>query len=111
METLFTWVALGTAASLVAMPKLASRLMLSRAKHRSLAGHSKMSRQIAKLLPFYEYDEAMFFRADDAPDDIASIRRAAFMRLAALYAERFPETARMTAEVVGGISDLQFTSS
>ena len=110
METMFIWVALGSAASLVAMPKLAARLMLSRAKHRSLAGHSKMSRQIAKLLPFYDYDESMFFRADDAPDDIAAVRRAAFMRLSALYAERFPDTVSMTAEVVDSISDLQFTS-
>ena len=110
METMFIWVAIGTAASLVAMPKLAARLMLSRAKHRSLAGHSKMSRQIAKLLPFYDYDESIFFRADDAPDDIAAVRRAAFMRLSALYAERFPDTVSMTAEVVDGISDLQFTS-
>ena len=110
METMFIWVALGVVASLVAVPKLAARLMLSRAKHRSLAGHSKMSRQIAKLLPFYEYDETMFFRADDAPDDIAAIRRAAFLRLSAIYAERFPVTVGMTAEVAESISDLQFTS-
>ena len=110
METMFIWVALGVVASLVAVPKLAARLMLSRAKHRSLAGHSKMSRQIAKLLPFYEYDETMFFRADDAPDDIAAFRRAAFLRLSALYAERFPVTVGMTAEVAESISDLQFTS-
>ena len=110
METMFIWVALGVAASLVAVPKLAARLMLSRAKHRSLAGHSKMSRQIAKLLPFYEYDETMFFRADDAPDDIAAFRRAAFLRLSEIYAERFPVTVGMTAEVAESISDLQFTS-
>lgn len=110
METMFIWVALGVVASLVAVPKLAARLMLSRAKHRSLAGHSKMSRQIAKLLPFYEYDETMFFRADDAPDDIAAIRRAAFLRLSEIYAERFPVTVGMTAEVAESISDLQFTS-
>ena len=110
METMFIWVALGVVASLVAVPKLAARLMLSRAKHRSLAGHSKMSRQIAKLLPFYEYDETMFFRADDAPDDIAAFRRAAFLRLSEIYAERFPVTVGMTAEVAESISDLQFTS-
>ena len=110
METMFIWVALGVVASLVAVPKLAARLMLSRAKHRSLAGHSKMSRQIAKLLPFYEYDETMFFRADDAPDNIAAIRRAAFLRLSEIYAERFPVTVGMTAEVAESISDLQFTS-
>ena len=37
--------------------KLKTRLELSRAKHRSLAGHARMSRRVAALVPFYEYDE------------------------------------------------------
>ncbi|MEQ1516655.1 MAG: aminotransferase class III-fold pyridoxal phosphate-dependent enzyme [Usitatibacteraceae bacterium] len=111
MEPLFIWLTLGAAASLVAGPKLATRLQLSRAKHRSLAGHAKMSRQIAKLVPFYEYDETTFFRVDGAPEDIAAIRRAAFMRLSALYAERFAVSARASSEIADSISDLQFTSS
>jgi len=41
----------GAAATL---PKIKARLELSRAKHRSLSGHSKMSRRVARLLPFYE---------------------------------------------------------
>ena len=59
-----------------------ARLELSRAKHRSLAGHARWSRRLAALVPFYEYDEAQFFRADDAPDGVAARRRAGFMRLA-----------------------------
>ena len=31
--------------------KLRARLALSRAKHRSLAGHSRLSRRVAALLP------------------------------------------------------------
>ncbi len=108
---MLTWYALGAAISVAALPKLVMRLQLSRAKHRSLAGHSKISRRIAKLVPYYEYDEATFFRADDAPEVIAAVRRAAFMRLAALYTDRFPQGARMTAEVADSISDLQFTSN
>ena len=108
---MFAIYALGAAVSIVAAPKLAMRLQLSRAKHRSLAGHSKMSRRFAKLVPFYEYDEAMIFRADGAPDHIVAVRRAAFLRLAAQYAERFPISARMTADVIDSISDLQFTSN
>ena len=103
--------ALAAAASLATLPKIAARIQLSRAKHRSLAGHSKMSRQIAKWIPFYDYDGESFFATDDAPDVVALSRRQGFMRLAALYATRFPESARMTAEVAAGISDLQFTSN
>ena len=64
--------------------KLKTRLELSKAKHRSLVGHSRMSRRIAALIPFYEYDERRFFRADDPPEEIAARRRAAFARLSEL---------------------------
>jgi glutamate-1-semialdehyde 2,1-aminomutase len=111
MEHLLIPLALVAAASLATLPKLAARIQLSRAKHRSLAGHSKMSRQIAKWIPFYEYDEASFFATDDAPESIAMSRRQGFMRLAALYAERFANGARLTSEVSQGVSDLQFTSN
>jgi len=100
--------ALGALALAFLLRKAQLRLELSRAKHRSLAGHARMSRALAKLVPFYEYDEAEFFRADDAPDDVADRRQAAFMRLAALYSQRFARTASLTGEVESGISDLQF---
>ncbi len=90
--------------------KLQMRLQLSRAKHRSLSGHSRMARRFAALVPFYEYGESLFFRVDAAPDDIAAARRAGFMRLAAVFAERFRKTAELTREIAGGVSDLQFTS-
>ena len=90
--------------------RLRMRLQLSRAKHRSLTGHSRMARRFAALVPFYEYGEAVFFRVDGAPDDIAAARRAGFMRLADLYAERFKKTAALTREIAAGVSDLQFTS-
>jgi len=90
--------------------KLQLRLQLSLAKHRSLTGHARMSRRLASLVPFYEYDEEHFFRADDAPPEVAASRRAGFMRLSATFAERFAVTAARTAELAGAISDLQFTS-
>jgi len=96
------------AASLVALTR---RLQLSRAKHASLSGHARMARRIASLVPFYEYDERRFFRSDNAPDKIAALRHDGFMRLSALYASRFAETVRHTAEVVDTISDLQFTQA
>src|SRR3984885_12910321 len=90
--------------------KLQLRLQLSRAKHRSLTGHARMSRRLASLVPFYEYDEEHFFRVDDAPPEVAAGRREGFMRLSATFAERFAVTAARTAELAGAISDLQFTS-
>jgi glutamate-1-semialdehyde 2,1-aminomutase len=95
----------------MALPALKARLALSLAKHRSLSGHVRMARRVAALIPFYDYDEAHFFRCDDAPDDIATRRRAGFMRLSDLYRERFAQTISRTAEVAAGISDLQFTDA
>jgi glutamate-1-semialdehyde 2,1-aminomutase len=111
MEELLVWYVLGTAAVLAALPKLMARIRLSRAKHRSLAGHAKISRQIARLLPFYEYGEEEFFRADHAPEVVTAMRRAGFARLSALYSARFAKSAALTAEAAGSLSDLQFTAS
>ncbi len=87
------------------------RLQLSKAKHRSVSGHSRLARWIAALVPFYEYNEERFFRSDDAPDEIAARRRAGFMRLSELYRTRFQESVRLTTEVEESISDLQFTGA
>ena len=102
--------ALGGFALVVMLRKLQMRLQLSRAKHRSLTGHSRMARRFASLVPFYEYDEALFFRVDAAPDDIAAARRAGFVRLAGIFAERFKKTADLTGEIADSVSDLKFTS-
>jgi glutamate-1-semialdehyde 2,1-aminomutase len=92
-------------------PKLQSRLALSRAKHRSLTGHSKMSKRVARLVPHYEFDINDFFRSDGAPAEIATRRQDGFFRLAALYKERFARSRQTTAEAAQRISDLQFTQS
>ena len=92
-------------------PKLQARLALSRAKHRSLTGHSKMSKMVARLLPHYEFDIDGFFRSDGAPADVAMQRQDAFFRLACLYEERYAKGRQMTAEAAAHISDLQFTES
>jgi len=114
METGFATPALygiGATAAVLAILALRTRLELSLAKHRSLAGHARWSRRIAALIPFYEYGEGRIFRCDDAPDEIAARRRAGFMRLAALYRERFTQTLKRTDEAAQGISDLQFTGA
>ena len=99
------------AAALASLPILKTRFELSKAKHRSLAGHSRVARRIASLVPFYEYDDALFFRSDNAPEEVATRRRAGLMRLADLYRTRFPKTLQRTAEVADGISDMQFTDA
>jgi glutamate-1-semialdehyde 2,1-aminomutase len=106
---MIVWIAV--ACALVALlPKLRLRLQLSRAKHRSVAGHSRMARRLARLIPYYEYGEDRIFRVDDPPERIAEARRAGFMRLAAVFAARSPKNAALTAGVMDAISDLQFTS-
>src|SRR3982074_2445909 len=97
-------------ALVILLRKVQLRLQLSRAKHRSLTGHSRMARRFASLVPFYEYAESDLFGIDSAPADIAAQRRAGFMRLSALFATRFKRTLQETAELAGDVSDLEFTS-
>src|SRR5439155_17880049 len=114
METTLPILSLSVAAAAsaaAAFPKLKARLELSRAKHRSLAGHSKMSRRVARLVPFYEFDINDFFRTDGAPGEVATRRQDGFFRLAALCQQRFAQSRKATAEAARQISDLQFTQA
>jgi glutamate-1-semialdehyde 2,1-aminomutase len=99
------------AATAVVAPKVKARLALSRAKHRSLTGHSKMSRTVARLIPFYDFDIGDFFKSDGAPATVATQRQDGFFRLASLYKERFARSRQMTSEAAHQISDLQFTQN
>lgn len=111
MDAILALYALGAVASAASLSKLKSRLEQSSAKHPSLPGHTRLARRLASLAPFYEYDSDRFFCSDDAPAEIAALRRAGFTRLSEVYRERFARTARLTAEVEHSISDLQFTST
>ena len=86
------------------------RRQLSRAKHRSLAGHARWSRRLARWLPFYEYDAARFFQVDDAPTDIIEQRRSAFERLAELFAARYPQSIAWSQATAPQVADMQFVS-
>ena len=109
-ETLPFYVA-GLGALAAVLPRIKRRLELSRAKHPSLAGHSRMAKRVARLIPFYEYDEARFYSADEAPPEIALRRKTGFMALSAIYQELFARSAALTSEAAESISDLQFTGS
>jgi glutamate-1-semialdehyde 2,1-aminomutase len=91
------------------LPKARRRMELSRAKHRSLAGHARMAKRVAALLPGYAYDEDRFFNSDGAEPAVVQRRRAGFDRLSAHYAGSYARSAAMTADARGYIPDLQFT--
>lgn len=101
--------ALPAGALALAAPVIKRRIDLSRAKHRSLAGHSRLAKRLASWLPGYAYDETEFFACDGAPPDVVQRRRAAFETLAAGLAGRHARTLAMTAQAREGLADLQFT--
>ncbi len=111
MEETFALSALALAAAVFCLPRAKRRLELSRAKHRSLAGHSRIAKRLASWLPGYAYDEAQFFASDGAPEAVQQQRRAGLQRLAAVYRERYAQSLALTAQAREGISDLQFTGS
>ncbi len=102
---------LGALGAAVAAVKAKSRLDLSRAKQRSLDGHARLARVLAKLLPAYHYDGSRIVNIDGAPESVAAARRADLDRLAALFRARHPKTLQLTRDASGQISDLQFTAA
>jgi glutamate-1-semialdehyde 2,1-aminomutase len=87
------------------------RLQLSKAKHPSLTGHSKMARRVARLVPFYEVGEERFFDSDGAPGNVAQKRREGFDKLAKLFAEKSPKSIALSEELESSISDVLFTNA
>jgi glutamate-1-semialdehyde 2,1-aminomutase len=113
MDNVLYSVTVAGAASLLvaALPRVRRRLQLSHAKHRSLAGHSRMAKRLASFVPGYSYEPDRWFGVDGAPVDVVQRRRAAFAALSATFAERYPVTIAMSREAREGLSDLQFTSA
>ena len=103
------WYIGGALLALLALRSVWLRLLLSRAKHPSLAGHSRLARRVARFITYYEYDETRFFNADGAPAEVAAQRRAGFTQLSQLFAQRFAKAAALGREVARSVSDLQFT--
>jgi glutamate-1-semialdehyde 2,1-aminomutase len=104
------WYIAGALVALLALRSLRQRLLLSCAKHPSLGGHARLARLLARFVRYYEYDETRFFNADDAPGEVAALRRTGFTQLAQLYAHRFAKGCALTREVARSVSDLQFTA-
>ncbi len=100
---------LGALAALA--PSVYRRLQLSRAKHRSLAGHSRMAKRLARLLPGYHFDEQMFFKCDNAPFEIQNLRRQAFFRISEVLKARHPLSIQASAAAREDITDMQFIAA
>lgn len=103
------WAGLGVLAAL--SPAIRRRIELSRAKHRSLAGHSRMAKRLARWMPGYSLGEDRFFDCDGAPADVAARRKAAFFELAKNLQMRHELSLRTTQQAREHISDLQFTAA
>ena len=99
----------GAGLGLWLVKKAYTRLQLSMAKHPSLAGHSRMAKRVARLIPHYSFNKDVFFRVDGAPEEIALLRETGFMRLSKTYKERFTKSVELTTQAAEVISDLQFT--
>ncbi len=91
--------------------KLWIRLRLSRAKHGSMAGHSKWSRRMAGWIPSFDYDESRFFNSDGAPDDISRQRHLAFHQLASQFKNASPKSIAFSESLDASVSDVQFTNA
>lgn len=103
--------AAGIGAFLLLVARLRSRLMLSRAKHPSLRGHSRISRALAKLVPFYEYTDEEVFRCDGAPAEVVARRKAGLAALTKRLDAMSRESRERTAALAPAVSDMQFTNA
>lgn len=86
------------------------RLLLSVAKHRSLAGHPRIALRLARWLPGYQIHESRFFSCDGAPDEVADRRRRGFHNLADNSKLRSPKTLAASQALETSVSDLAFVN-
>jgi glutamate-1-semialdehyde 2,1-aminomutase len=91
--------------------KIYGRVLLSRAKHKSLQGHPRFALRIARWVPAYTYDERAFFASDSAPPHIQKKRREGFQRLAEFFQQRFPRTMALSGELETDLPDLAFVNA
>ncbi len=103
-------VAAAVAAALWMARRAQGRWLLSRAKQRGLAGHPRMAKRLAALVPPLRYDEGQFFCADDAPADVVASRRTAFAEMRQLFLDRYPNTSAALRELAPAVADVDFTA-
>lgn len=111
MGSTYALVALAILLGAVLLNRAYWRLELSRAKHPSLQGHSKLARRVARLVPFYEFSGSALFDCDGAPESVAARRREAFHNLSARLGGEQDQSNSLTAELEQHLSDTQFINS
>ena len=107
-------IAIYTVISLVALyliQRVFTRLLLSRAKHPSLRGHSKWSRRISRLIPYVEYNETQFFCSDGAPQTVVELRKNSIEKLTNQHKISAEKTIAFSQSLDQSISDVHFTSA
>ncbi|WP_444997433.1 aminotransferase class III-fold pyridoxal phosphate-dependent enzyme [Aliikangiella sp. IMCC44359] len=97
--------------SIYCLYRVIVRLRLSRAKHPSLRGHAKWSRRLAKLVPYFSFNEVRFFSSDGAPEVIAHSRKMGLERLKNKALDESGNTFHFLAGLQSSISDVAFTSA
>jgi len=94
-----------------ALPAASRRLKLSRAKHPSLAGHGRIARRLARLLPYVGYDDQYALAADGAPTEVVDQRRRGLSLVSRQLASEGTKSAELGAQLETAVSDLQFTNA
>jgi len=110
MNFAFTYYALAFAASCYLLYRVIGRLQLSRAKHPSLRGHSNWARRVARLIPFFSYNDAAFFCSDGAPATVVEQRRHALSQLQHSFETECAKTLAHCRAIANSVSDVRFTS-
>jgi len=88
--------------------RIYERLMLSRAKHPTLAGHPRIALRLSRLLPEYRFDrDHGLLDADGAPPDVVLRRREGLARLASRLHRQLHRTVEATAALHTTLSDLR----
>ena len=108
---LLFYVLCAAAVALWVLRAIQIRLRLSRAKHPSLQGHVRIARRLARLIPFYEYDEPTFYCCDGAPEEVAVKRRAGFERLSRRLDRHAPRSLAVSAALGSRLSDVAFVDA
>lgn len=91
--------------------RVTRRVQLSLAKHPSLRGHSRWSRRIARLIPWFEYGPERFLVTDRAPPEVATRRRQGIEQLRSRLAAASPESLRLGQSLENSVSDVRFTGT
>ena len=102
---------LGSAAAYAGLQKVRSRVELSLAKHRTLAGHPRTARRIAGWLPTYRYSPDRALEIDAAPPAVVAQRAKALEQLIAQAQQRYAKSLAAGEEVIDSLSDMQFVSA